>query len=100
MKRLSLLLTVLIIMALMVSACAQQATPAPEEAAEVEAPAEEEAPPEEAPAAEHPALADGKITIAWIPKALNNPVFELGRDGALVKADELTAQGPYEVEIQ
>jgi ribose transport system substrate-binding protein len=53
-----------------------------------------------APVAEHPALADGKITIAWIPKALNNPVFELGRDGALVKAKELTAQGPYEVEVQ
>lgn len=49
---------------------------------------------------EHPALADGKITIAWIPKALNNPVFELGRDGAFAKAEELTKQGPYEVEVQ
>jgi ABC-type sugar transport system substrate-binding protein len=29
------------------------------------------------------ALADNKITIAWIPKALNNPVFEIGRQGAL-----------------
>ncbi|HIC90311.1 MAG TPA: hypothetical protein EYP04_13040 [Anaerolineae bacterium] len=47
----------------------------------------------------HPALADGKITIAWIPKALNNPVFELGRDGAFAKAKELTEQGPYEVEV-
>jgi len=52
-----------------------------------------------APSAMHPALADGKITIAWIPKALNNPVFELGRDGAFAKAKELTAQGPYEVEV-
>ncbi|MCP4542958.1 MAG: sugar ABC transporter substrate-binding protein, partial [Chloroflexi bacterium] len=54
---------------------------------------------EGAAAAEHPALADGKITIAWVPKALNNPVFELGRDGAFIKADELTQQGPYEVEL-
>ncbi|MCC7210037.1 MAG: substrate-binding domain-containing protein, partial [Anaerolineae bacterium] len=45
-----------------------------------------------------PALADGKLTIAWIPKALNNPVFELGREGCLAAAEELTAQGPYEVE--
>ena len=34
-----------------------------------------------------------KMTIAWIPKALNNPVFELGRDGAFKKAEELTAAG-------
>lgn len=34
-----------------------------------------------------------KLTIAWIPKALNNPVFELGRDGAFKKAEELTATG-------
>lgn len=47
----------------------------------------------------HSALADGKITIAWIPKALNNPVFELGRDGAFAKAKELTEQGPYKVEV-
>ncbi|NOZ29015.1 MAG: substrate-binding domain-containing protein [Chloroflexi bacterium] len=44
-------------------------------------------------------LADGKITIAWIPKALNNPVFELGKVGAETRAKELTEQGPYEVEI-
>jgi ribose transport system substrate-binding protein len=59
-------------------------------------------PPKAAPVAleeMNPALADGKITIAWIPKALNNPVFELGRDGAFVKAEELTKQGPYEVEV-
>jgi ribose transport system substrate-binding protein len=48
----------------------------------------------------HPALEDGVITIAWIPKALNNPVFELGRDGAFAKAAELTEQGPYEVDLQ
>jgi ribose transport system substrate-binding protein len=43
-------------------------------------------------------LEDGKFTIAWIPKALNNPVFELGRDGCFAAAAELTAAGPYEVE--
>ncbi len=39
------------------------------------------------------------ISIAWIPKALNNPVFEIGRDGAMKKAAELTAKGPYKVEV-
>jgi ribose transport system substrate-binding protein len=48
--------------------------------------------PPAAPAAE-------KLTIAWIPKALNNPVFEIGRDGAFKKAEELTAAGPVEVEV-
>ena len=40
-----------------------------------------------------------KLTIAWIPKALNNPVFELGREGAFKKAEELTAAGPITVEV-
>jgi len=48
----------------------------------------------------HKALADNKIVIAWIPKALGNPVFETGRAGAIKKAEELTAKGPYKVEIQ
>ena len=39
------------------------------------------------------------LTIAWIPKALNNPVFEIGRDGAFKKAEELTAAGPIEVKV-
>jgi ribose transport system substrate-binding protein len=39
------------------------------------------------------------LTIAWIPKALNNPVFELGRQGALQKAQELSDSGPVRVEI-
>ena len=39
------------------------------------------------------------LTIAWIPKALNNPVFELGREGALQKAAELTARGPVPVHV-
>jgi ribose transport system substrate-binding protein len=38
--------------------------------------------------------ADGTFTLAWIPKALNNPVFELGRDGCMKAAEELT--GMYE----
>jgi ribose transport system substrate-binding protein len=40
-----------------------------------------------------------KITIAWIPKGLNNPVFETGRLGAIRKAAELTEAGPLDVEI-
>lgn len=40
-----------------------------------------------------------KITIAWIPKGLNNPVFEVGRAGAIAKAAELSAAGPVEVEV-
>lgn len=40
-----------------------------------------------------------KLTIAWIPKALNNPVFEVGRDGAFKKAEELTLAGPIEVKV-
>ena len=52
-------------------------------------------------AAAKPKPAPGsKITIAWIPKALNNPVFELGRTGALQKAKELSAKGPYPVEVE
>jgi ribose transport system substrate-binding protein len=39
------------------------------------------------------------LTIAWIPKALDNPVFELGRQGALQKAAELSAAGPVQVEV-
>jgi len=44
-------------------------------------------------------LADNTIKIAWIPKALNNPVFEVGKVGAETKAAELTKAGPYKVEI-
>jgi ribose transport system substrate-binding protein len=46
-----------------------------------------------------PARHTQRLTIAWIPKALNNPVFELGRAGALERAAELTAAGPVEVEV-
>ncbi|GAB4181589.1 MAG: sugar-binding protein [Roseiflexaceae bacterium] len=40
-----------------------------------------------------------KLTIAWIHKTLGNPVFELGKRGALARAAELSAQGPVEVEV-
>lgn len=40
-----------------------------------------------------------ELTFAWIPKALNNPVFELGRDGAFAKAKELSETTEYEVEV-
>jgi ribose transport system substrate-binding protein len=40
-----------------------------------------------------------KLTFAWIPKGLNNPVFEVGRNGAFKRASELTTLGPPEVEI-
>lgn len=44
-------------------------------------------------------LADETFTIAWIPKALDNPVFELGRVGAETRADELNQTSPCHVEI-
>lgn len=44
-------------------------------------------------------LADGTFTIAWIPKALDNPVFELGRVGAETRADELNDSSPCHVDI-
>ncbi len=39
------------------------------------------------------------IRIAWIPKALDNPVFELGRKGAFQRAEELSAHGNVKVEV-
>ena len=45
-----------------------------------------------------PAAANSYV-FAWIPKALNNPVFALGRDGSFKKASELTAQGPDSVDV-
>ncbi|MCL4248014.1 MAG: sugar-binding protein [Anaerolineae bacterium] len=41
---------------------------------------------------------DGTLTIAWIPKALNNPVFEVGKVGCETAAAELSEAGPVEVE--
>jgi ribose transport system substrate-binding protein len=52
-------------------------------------------------ACQSPAVPAGrkKLTIAWVNKSLGNPVFDLGRSGALQKAKELTAQGPFDVEV-
>lgn len=45
-------------------------------------------------------LEDGVLNIAWIPKALDNQVFELGRIGAEVRAGELTEEeGGCKVEV-
>lgn len=40
-----------------------------------------------------------KLTIAWVNKSLGNPVFDHGHRGALQKAAELTAAGPFDVEV-
>lgn len=40
-----------------------------------------------------------KLMVAWIPKALDNPVFEVGRRGAEQKAAELSAREPVDVEV-
>ncbi len=44
-------------------------------------------------------LSDGVFNITWIPKALDNPVFELARVGAERSAADLTAAGPCEVKV-
>ncbi|MBN1681739.1 MAG: substrate-binding domain-containing protein, partial [Anaerolineae bacterium] len=41
---------------------------------------------------------DDTITIAWIPKALNNPVFEIGAEGCAKAAEELSAETGKTVE--
>jgi len=43
---------------------------------------------------------DDTITIAWIPKALNNPVFELGHTGCETAAAELSASTGKKVECK
>lgn len=39
------------------------------------------------------------LIIAWIPKSLNNPVFEVGRDGAYKAAEELSARTGKKIEV-
>jgi ribose transport system substrate-binding protein len=39
------------------------------------------------------------LTIAWVPKSLGNPVFDLGLQGAQARAEELSANGPIRVEL-
>jgi ribose transport system substrate-binding protein len=40
-----------------------------------------------------------RLTLAWVTKSLGNPVFDHGYRGARQKAAELSASGPYEVEL-
>ncbi len=40
-----------------------------------------------------------RMTLAWVSKSLGNPVFDHGRNGALARARELSAAGPYTVEV-
>jgi ribose transport system substrate-binding protein len=39
------------------------------------------------------------LTLAWVTKNLGNPVFDHGYNGARQKAAELSARGPYQVEV-
>ena len=89
-KFLSTLIALVVVLGMALTACAPMPAATPAAAPATEAPAAAEAP---------PAAAPEKLTIAWIPKALNNPVFEVGRDGAFKKAEELTAAGPTPVEV-
>jgi ribose transport system substrate-binding protein len=105
-QSLFVLLSLLVAATMILAACAPPATEAPPA---TQAPAEPTKPPAEPTKPPEPTtppeagapdpLADGVIKIAWIPKALNNPVFEVGKVGAETKAKELTDKGPYTVEI-
>ena len=86
-KRLTNLIGIVVLLGLLLAACKPAATPTT-----APAPTPTTAPPA-APAKPE------KLTIAWIPKALNNPVFEVGRDGAFKKAEELTAKTGIKVEV-
>jgi len=46
----------------------------------------------------HRAVRDGLLTIAWMPKSLDNPLYELGHEGCLQAAEELSALGKLKVE--
>ena len=97
MRRISVvILSLLMIASMILSACQPAPTPTAEQPKE-EKPAEQ--PKEEKPAAAKPGIEDGVLTIAWIPKALNNPVFETGKVGAELKAKELSEQGNIKVEV-
>jgi ribose transport system substrate-binding protein len=98
-KKFILLLNLAVLLAMILTACAgSTSTPAPA----TQAPDKPTATPNAEPTVEtggKDPLADNTLTIAWIPKALGNPVFETGRVGAEAKAKELTDKGPYKVEI-
>ncbi len=40
-----------------------------------------------------------RLTLAWVSKSLGNPVFDHGRNGAVARAGELSASGPYTIEL-
>jgi ribose transport system substrate-binding protein len=82
-KRLYVLMAIAVMVTMVLGGCKPKATVAPPTVA----------PPTKAPPTATPPPKAEKLTIAWIPKALNNPVFEVGRDGAFKKAEELTATG-------
>ncbi|MCX7682898.1 MAG: substrate-binding domain-containing protein, partial [Anaerolineae bacterium] len=86
-KRVHNVIALVVLLGLLLASCKPAATP-------TAAPT-----PTEAPAAPAAPEKPEKLTIAWIPKALNNPVFEVGRDGAFKKAEELTAQTGIKVEV-
>ena len=44
-------------------------------------------------------LADRVFNVAWLPKALNNQVFEIGYTGAVTRAAELSEAGPCPVDV-
>ncbi len=46
----------------------------------------------------HPAVRDGLLTIAWIPKSLDNPLYELGHEGCVQAAKELSVSRKLRVE--
>ncbi|NPA92003.1 MAG: sugar ABC transporter substrate-binding protein [Chloroflexi bacterium] len=52
------------------------------------------------PRSEPPAVGGPRtLTIAWIPKAMNNPIFELGYKGAVKRAAELSGHGGPDVQV-
>src|SRR5258706_16371331 len=42
---------------------------------------------------------DSELTVAWIPKEENNPVFDLGKEGALRAAADLSASTGKKVNL-
>jgi len=88
-KRLYVLMAIAVMVTMVLGGCRAKATVAPPTVA----PPTKAPPTAVPPTATPPPAVEKKLTIAWIPKALNNPVFEVGRDGAFKKAEELTAAG-------
>jgi ribose transport system substrate-binding protein len=89
-KHLWSILGLVVILSMIAAQCAPAPPPPPPPTA---APTVAPAAPTAAPAAKT------ELTFAWIPKALNNPVFELGKVGAETKAKELSEKGPIKVNL-